>query len=164
MIVNTIKDFCKNGTTASAEEGLCMLSWRLAYPCRYSNIIPRFGRSKPELSMIVNTVLKFIHTKSEHLLSSFQQGWLHPDNLTEFAIAVYKRWQALENCWGFIDGTVRPICRPGKSQRVVYNGHKRVHTLKYQSVVAANGMIANLYLKEEVMMLVYSVDPNCYTS
>ena len=29
--------------------------------------------------------------------------------------------------------------------RVVYNGHKRVHALNYQSVVAANGLIGNLY-------------------
>ena len=139
------KFICNNGTTASAEEGLCMLLRRLAYPCRYSDIIPRFGRSKPELCMIVNTVLKFIYTRFEHLLSSFQQGWLHPDNLTEYAMAVYSKCQALDNCWGFVDGTVRPICRPGENQRVVYNGHKRVHALKYQSVVAANGMIANLY-------------------
>ena len=45
----------------------------------------------------------------------------------------------------FVDGTVRPICRPGKNQRVVYNGCKRVHALKFQSAVAPNGLIANLY-------------------
>eukprot|EP00794_Sanderia_malayensis_P002114 gene2114-biopygen1892 len=45
----------------------------------------------------------------------------------------------------FIDGTVRPTYRPDEHQKVVYNGHKRVHALKYQSVVAANGLIANLY-------------------
>ena len=38
-----------------------------------------------------------------------------------------------------------PICRPGRNQRVVYNGHKRVHALKVQSVVAPNGLIAYLY-------------------
>ncbi|CAH3172856.1 unnamed protein product [Porites lobata] len=32
-----------------------------------------------------------------------------------------------------------------KKQRVVYNGHKRVHALKFQSVVVPNGLIANLY-------------------
>ena len=37
------------------------------------------------------------------------------------------------------------ICRPGKSQRIVYNGHKRVHALKFQSVALPNGLIANLY-------------------
>ncbi len=42
-------------------------------------------------------------------------------------------------------GTVCPICCPKHNQRVVYNGHKRVDNLKFQSVVVPNGMIANLY-------------------
>ena len=117
---------------------------RLAYPCPYSDIIPRYGRSKPELCMAVNTVLKS-YTRFEHLLSRFQQKWLHPGNLTEYAIAVHNRCQALYNCWGLVDGTDRPICRQGENQRAVYNGHKCVHALKYHSVVAANGMIVNLY-------------------
>ena len=65
--------------------------------------------------------------------------------LQEFANAIHKRGAPLTNCWGFIDGTVRPMSRPGQHQRVVYNGHKRVHALKFQSVVAPNGLIANLY-------------------
>ena len=60
--------------------------------------------------MIVNTVLTFIYTRFEHLLSSFQQGWLHPDNLTEYAMAVYSKSHALDTCWGFVEGTGRPIC------------------------------------------------------
>ena len=51
----------------------------------------------------------------------------------------------LQNCFGFVDRTVRPICRPRKKQKIVYNGHKKVHALKFQSVVVPNGMIANLY-------------------
>lgn len=35
--------------------------------------------------------------------------------------------------------------RPGENQQLVYNGHKRVHALKYQSVALPNGMIANMY-------------------
>ena len=45
----------------------------------------------------------------------------------------------------FFDGTVRPICWPQETQRVVYNGHKRVHAIKFQSVVTPNRIIANLY-------------------
>ncbi|CAB3979801.1 Hypothetical predicted protein [Paramuricea clavata] len=59
--------------------------------------------------------------------------------------AVHRKGAALDNCWGFVDGPVRPICRPGKYQRQVYNGHKRVHALKYQSVVAANGLIVHMH-------------------
>ena len=40
---------------------------------------------------------------------------------------------------------MRPVCRPNEHQKVVYNGRKCVHALKYQPVVAANGLIANLY-------------------
>ncbi|CAH3023901.1 unnamed protein product [Porites evermanni] len=42
-------------------------------------------------------------------------------------------------------GTVRGICRPETNQRVVYNGHKRVHGLKFQSVALPNNLIGNLY-------------------
>ena len=73
------------------------------------------------------------------------QPWLQPNKLEEYTLAVYEKSSALDNCWGFVDGTVRPICRPQKNQRIVYKGHKRVHAFKCQSVVAANGMIANLY-------------------
>ena len=63
----------------------------------------------------------------------------------KYAKTVHAKCCALDNCWGFIDGIVRPICRPEESQKVVYNGHKRVHVLKYQSPVAANGLTANFY-------------------
>ena len=51
----------------------------------------------------------------------------------------------LDNCWSFIDGTVRPICRPQENQRLVFNGHKISHALKFQSIVVPNGIIANLF-------------------
>ena len=40
---------------------------------------------------------------------------------------------------------MRGICRPDTNQRVVYNGHKRVHGLKFQSVALLSGLIGNLY-------------------
>ena len=46
---------------------------------------------------------------------------------------------------GFIDGTVRPISRPGINQRVLYNGHKRVHAIKCQSVATPDGLVAFLH-------------------
>ena len=51
----------------------------------------------------------------------------------------------LTNCWGFVDGTVRPISRPERNPHVLYNGHKKVHGVKFQSVAAPNGLIANLF-------------------
>ena len=51
----------------------------------------------------------------------------------------------MRNCWGFVDGTVRSICKPSQHQGEVYNGHKKVHALKFQSVVTPNGLVANLW-------------------
>ena len=56
-----------------------------------------------------------------------------------------KKGAALDNCWGFVDGTVRPISRPGQNQLVMYNGHKGMHVIKFQLVVSPRGLIANLY-------------------
>lgn len=47
--------------------------------------------------------------------------------LEEYAQATSHGGAAFKNCFGFIDGTVRPICRPDQNQREVYNGHKWVH-------------------------------------
>ena len=37
------------------------------------------------------------------------------------------------------------MCHPGQNQRLLYNGHKHYHSIKFQSVVATNGLIANLF-------------------
>ena len=36
---------CPNRTVATGMESLCVVLRRFAYPCRFSNMIPRFGRS-----------------------------------------------------------------------------------------------------------------------
>ena len=68
---------------------------------------------------------------------------LQPAQLQEYANTIHVKGAVPDNCSGFMDGTVRPISRPGEDQRIVYNGHKRVHALK--SVARPNGLIANMY-------------------
>ena len=60
--------------------------------------------------------------------------WLHQNRLQQYADAVHEKGAPLVNCFGFIDGTVRPICRPTRHQKVCYNGHKHIHAIKVQSV------------------------------
>ena len=108
-------------------------------------MIPQFGRSVPELCNITNTVMNIIYDNHSKLLSSLCQPWLFPANIQNFAEVIHGKGAPLENCWGFVDGTVRPLTRPSKSQRILYNGHKRVHSIKFQSVVAPNGLVANLF-------------------
>ena len=37
---------------------------------------------------------------------------------TPYVDAVFAKGAALDNCFGFVDGTVRPICRPGKCKEL----------------------------------------------
>ncbi|XP_057301777.1 uncharacterized protein LOC130636166 [Hydractinia symbiolongicarpus] len=140
------EDFtCYNGTVYNSVEALCIFLKRLAYPCRYSDMIHLFGRPVPQPSIINNHVLGFMYDQWEHLLQNLQQNWLSPIELEKFCDAIHRNGAPLNNCWRFVDGTVRPISRPSQHQRIVYNGHKRVHSLKFQSVVTPSGMIANLF-------------------
>ena len=134
-----------NGIVVESIPAFCILLKRLAYPCRYSDLIPRFARPVPQLSIISNHMIDLIYGMWGNWLSGLNQPWLAPGSLQNFADSVHHAGAALDNCWGFVDGTVRAISRPLENQRVVYNGRKRVHSLKYQAVVAPNGLIANLY-------------------
>ena len=39
---------------------------------------------------------------------------------------------------------MRPICRPIRNQQEYYSGHKKVHSLRYQSLVTPDGLIIHL--------------------
>lgn len=103
-----------------------------------------FGRSPDVVSRIANHVMHHIYDTLHHLLDSFDHDRLTPDVLERLALAVHARGGLHPDIWGFIDGTVRPISRPTEHQRQVYNGHKRVHALKYQSVVTPDGIISHM--------------------
>ena len=136
---------CYNRVVADGIEALCIFLKRFAYPCRYSDLLPRFARPIPQLCMISNQIMDFIYRTQGHRFRNFNQPFLSQANLQNYAGVIHAKGAPLQNCWGFVDGTVRPVSRPGKNQRVLYNRHKRVHAIKFQAVVAANGLIANLY-------------------
>ena len=125
-----------------------------------SDTIHRFARPVPVLSMVTNKVLNHLYQIHGHRLTQWNDTILHPQVLEQYAEAIHNKGAPLQNCFGFIDVTVRPISRPRDNQRRVYNGHKRVHALKFQSVIIPNkrvhalkfqsviipnGLIANMY-------------------
>ena len=143
-IPDEITCFFYNDISVDKHEALCILLKRLAYPCRYSDMIPRFGRQVPQLCMIFNQMIDFVHTHWSHLLEDWVKPWLSPQSLRTYADVIHGKG-ALDNVWGFIDGTVRPCSRPRQDQRAIYNGHKKVHGIKFQSVTIPNGLIVNLF-------------------
>ena len=82
---------CVNGTAASGIEGQCVLLKRFSYPCRLSDMIPRFGRSVPEMTLIISEVCNFIYNTQGYLLTDLNQPWLQPHELERFADAIHQK-------------------------------------------------------------------------
>ena len=84
---------CYQGTKCSGIEGLCIALRRFAYPCRYSDLIPLFGRSVPELSMISNQVTKYIYELHGHRVLQWNLELLQPNNLQILPMQLHKKEQ-----------------------------------------------------------------------
>lgn len=65
-------------------------------------------------------------------------------DISNYALAISENGSPLLNCFGYVDGTLRPICCPLKDQRACYSGHKRAHGIKFESVTFPSGFIGRL--------------------
>ena len=84
---------------------------------------------RPTLCVFTLQVVNDVHDRFKDLLTSLDLIWLNPES---FSAAVHAKGAPLRNCWGFVDGTARPIARPKKHQRIMFSGHKRIHCVKFQ--------------------------------
>lgn len=155
---------CYQRSVCTGLEALCVVLRRLAYPCRYADMIARFAKPVPVLCMINNYMIDFIYQTHSHRILQWNDTLLNRRALDTYATAITAQGSPLENCFGFIDGTVRPIGKPGENQKIVYNGHKRVHAIKFQSVALPNGMIGNMFGPVGKFLDVYAFVSISFTS
>ena len=93
---------CPQGTKADGIEGLCCALKRFSHPCRCSDMIPLFGRTVAELSMISNVVVDYICNQHGHRLLQWNEILFHPENLQAYANAIHFQGATLINCIGFM--------------------------------------------------------------
>ena len=109
------------------------------------------------MEMVTNQLLDRVYSHHAHRVTQGNHNILSPVKLQTYVDAIVSKGSALANCFGFVDGTVWPITRPGANQCIVYNGHKRVHALKFQIVALPNGLTGNLYglvkVREKIYLL-----------
>ncbi len=132
----------QNGISWTPMEGTCMLLRCLCYPGCLVDLQPYFGRSPQDCSIIVNNMLSDVHHRFSHLLSSVDQPWM---DYEAYCSAVMEKGSPVDNVFGFIDGTLCHICRPGHKQKEMFSGHKRRHGLKFQHIMLPNGMVCHSY-------------------
>ncbi|TPX29992.1 hypothetical protein SmJEL517_g06299 [Synchytrium microbalum] len=118
-----------NRLKLSSVDALAMLLKRMSYPNRLGDLVLFFGREASVISRFTNEVSLFIHKRWHNLLR-----WDHC-RLTEEVLQSYHC--AIWDKGGKLDG-------PSSNQELVYNGWKGVHALKFQSVVAPDGLILHL--------------------
>ena len=128
----------------SSLEALCLLCARLRTAGDQHDLSVKYSRSQSAISELVNELTFYLDQRWAHLLA-FDPELLSPSALSEYASAVHAAGAPLHTIWGFIDCTIRSICRPSLWQRQAYNGHKKYHALKFQAVMLANGLFGHLY-------------------
>lgn len=58
---------------------------------------------------------------------------------------IIKEKCGVSNIWGFVDGTIRPMCRPSTiDQREWYTSYKKIHGFKFQAISTPDGLISSL--------------------
>ena len=98
----------------SGTECLMILLRRLAYPARYCDLGHIFGRSNTAMSLIFNHALDHIYEKCKHLLA-FDWERLDTAYLEDMCAINRRAGSLLPDCVGYIEGTVRPICKSSRN-------------------------------------------------
>lgn len=78
---------------------VCILLKRLAYPCRYFDLIYTFARPVPELCLITNTLLDGMYNEHGFRLLSWNQPFFSPATLQEYSQAITRKGNPLTNCF-----------------------------------------------------------------
>ena len=85
-----------NGAFVDSVEAWCIFLRRVAYPCRYGDLVSRFARPVPQLTMITTLVVSDICDRFGHHLRTMDQPWLSRHNVQLYANAVHARGAALD--------------------------------------------------------------------
>ncbi|THU99641.1 hypothetical protein K435DRAFT_855511 [Dendrothele bispora CBS 962.96] len=133
---------------------LCMLLHRLAYPTRLCDVEMQIGWERSRFSRITRATALFLYDRWKHLLR-FDPHRLTRHKLADCAFAVQRKGCPLDVIASFIDGTLQDTARPSRNQRILYNGWKRIHCLKYQILITpmASSFTYSVQLKVGDMIL-----------
>lgn len=137
----------KNLYSTSPQLTALVILRRLASPCRWVDVMCLFRKHPSHLSEIFWEGLRhFVRTRKHLAFGTLHAGFISR-RAEQYSAAIESKCNVLGRCLGFIDGTVLGIARPGNSseQNAAYNGHKRKHALKYQTITSPDGLILHAY-------------------
>ena len=81
-------------------------------------MVSRPGRHPTKICLIFIEMLSLVFNTHRHRHESLEQPLLSPENLSSYVDGIdVQVAPPLQNCCGFIDGTVRKIARPNKNKK-----------------------------------------------
>jgi nuclease HARBI1 len=135
----------KTRSKFSAIEALGLLLARFKSAGDLNDLAMMYQRPASAISEVVNGLAFWIDERWGMLLGFDTEGILAPEKLQSYAHAIHEAGAPIDSVWGFIDCTIRAMCRPFRYQRQAYNGYKKVHALKYQAVKLPNGLLGHIH-------------------
>jgi nuclease HARBI1 len=93
----------------------------------------------------INDLVLFLDHKWSHLMGFDSDGLMSRPRLASYAAAIHAAGAPVKSIIGFIDRTVRHVCRPSKHPNAAYTGHKKYYVLKFQAIRPPNGMFGHLF-------------------
>ena len=79
--------------------------------------------------MITTKVADFIYESHDRRIMEWNDDISNTDCLERYAAVMHTKGSALNNRFGFVDGTDKQISQPNVNQRQVYKYQKIVHAL-----------------------------------
>ena len=133
--------FTVNHVVFTALDAVAVTLRRLAYPNRYPDLVQLFGRDEASIGRIFNRTLM-------HLITRYRQHlelWpgVTAAAVKRYAQAITQYQPAVVEIWAFLDGTHKDIAIPEQHQRATYSGKSRTHQLKYQLLIAPDGLFVS---------------------
>jgi len=105
----------RNCLNPSPELAICILLYRLSVSgSPLKDEIKVFGHSRSYISLVFNDILVYLCSRFRGLLF-WDNKRLTLTKISEYAEAI-ERIVGGRGVWGWIDGTMCPICQPGENQ------------------------------------------------
>jgi hypothetical protein len=130
-----------SGDTADLRTAFLCMCMKYAWPTRLGRLVQLFAKSASWISRIVSKLRRMLFNYCHPKMRCPPP--LSSQDVQRFANAV-ERVSGIDVVFGFLDATVRPICRPSVGQKECYNGKDRIHALKFQICSTPDGIIQHL--------------------
>ncbi|KAF9440843.1 hypothetical protein P691DRAFT_646338, partial [Macrolepiota fuliginosa MF-IS2] len=127
----TYSGYCFTGIEAL---GLLLAQYRS--PGNLKDLAIMYNQSESAISQVVGDLSQWINWCWSFLLDfDADTGILTSENINLYADVISRAGAPLDSVWGFLNCTIHAMCQPIRQQQEVYNGYKKVHSLKYQALI-----------------------------